>query len=317
MKAYVYKRPGGPEVLELAEVPKPQPKPDELLVKIAATPVNTWDTVIRKMHPFFVRLTGGFKGAKNKILGMYFSGVVEAVGDEIKNFKVGDEVMGGLGTQFGAYAEYVCIAESKPVQLKPLNFSFEEAAGVMFGATTACHFLGKAGIKEGEQVLVNAAAGAVGAAAVQVAKYYGATVTGVCSGKDFDLVASLGSDHRIDYRSEDFTQNGQHYDIIYDTIGNLNFKGVKSSLTEAGRFVTNAAQSQDYIAKLFNFKRIVLGFSGDDSLEEVTKMAKEGKLQCVIDSMYAFDDMQAAHEKTDSKSKTGNVIVKVPEFEIT
>ncbi len=176
MKAYTYKRSGGPEVLELAEVDKPQAKADELLVKVIAAPVNTGDTVIRKMHPFFVRLTGGFKGSKNNILGMYFSGVVEAVGDDVKNFKLGDKVMGGLGKQFGAYAEYVCISESKPVFLKPMNYSFEEAAGVMFGATTACHFLNKAGIKKGEQVLVNAASGAVGAAAVQVAKYYGAIV---------------------------------------------------------------------------------------------------------------------------------------------
>ncbi len=316
MKTYIYKRSGGPEVLELIEVLKPQPKADELLVKIVATPVNTGDTVIRKMRPFFVRLTGGFKDSKNNILGMYFSGVVEAVGDDVKKFKPGNEVYGGLGTQFGAYAEYVCIAESKPVFLKPVHYSFEEAAAVMFGATTACHFLNKAGIKKDERVLVNAASGAVGGAAVQVAKYYGTTVTGVCSKDNFDLVARLGADHLIDYRTEDFTGNGQAYDIIYDTIGNLNFKSVKKSLTETGRFVTNAAQSQDYIAKFFNPKRIVLGFSGDASLEEITKMAIEGKLESVIDSVYSFEDMQAAHAKTDSKRKTGNVIVKVADIEI-
>lgn len=314
MKAYIYKRAGGPEVLELVDLPKPQPKSDELLVKIVATPVNSGDTVIRKMRPLMMRLTGGFKGSKNNILGMYFSGVVETVGDDVKNFKVGDEVYGSRGTQFGTYAEYLCIAESKAVLLKPVNYSFEEAAGVMFGATTVCHFLNKAGIKEGEQVLVNAAAGAVGSAAVQIAKYYGATVTGVCSKDDFDLVTRLGADHLIDYRTEDFAENGQKYDIIYDTIGNLNFQCVKSSLSKAGRFVTNAAQSQDYIAKLFNCKRIVLGFSGDASLEEVTKMANEGKLESVIDSVFAFDDMQAAHAKTDSKKKTGNVIVRVAEI---
>ncbi len=148
MKAYVYKRPGGPEVLELVEVPKPKPKADELLVKIVATPVNSGDTVIREMRPLLMRLTGGFKGSKNNILGMYFSGVIEAVGDDVKNFKVDDDVFGGRGTQFGTYAEYVCIAENKAVLLKPVNYSFEEAAGVMFGATTVCHFLNKAGIKK-------------------------------------------------------------------------------------------------------------------------------------------------------------------------
>ncbi len=152
---------------------------------------------------------------------------------------------------------------------------------------------------------------------MQVAKCYGATGTGVCSIDDFDLVARLGADHLIDYRTEDFTKNGKKYDIIYDTIGNLNFKSVKKSLTEEGRFVTNAAQSQDYIARIFNCKRIVLGFSGDASLEEVTKLANKGKLECVIDSVYSFDDMQAAHAKTDSKKKTGNVIVKIHEIEIT
>ncbi|MDF2379710.1 MAG: NAD(P)-dependent alcohol dehydrogenase [Candidatus Gracilibacteria bacterium] len=311
MRAYIYEQYGGPEVLTLQEIEKPIPKENELLVSVAATSVSTGDARIRQGNPFPIRFINGLLKPKKKVLGMHISGIVEEVGSKVTKFHKGDKIYGSLGMNFGAYAEYACIPEDGHVSLKPEQYSFREAVALIFGATTALHFLAKSHIQTGENVLVNAASGAVGVAAVQIAKYHGATVTGVCSQRNFELVRKLGADHVIDYKSEDFTQNGKTYDVIYDTIGTLHFARVKHSLSKKGRFVTNNAQIRDYLAYVFNRTKIVLGVSSDDGLDKIIRMAEEGKLVSVIDSEYSFGQMRLAHERVDSGRKVGNVVMNI------
>lgn len=314
MKAYIYDHYGGPEVLEVKDVSRPVPTEDEVLVRIIATPVNTGDVRIRKADPPVIKLFNGFT-PKRKILGIHFSGVVESVGKNVKKFKKGDKVFGSKGMDFGTYAEYVCVNEKGPIALKPKNLTFEESSAILFGGITALFFLKKGEIKKDEEVLINAATGAVGTAAVQIAKYYGAKVTAVCSKKNFSLVKSLGADKIIDYKNEDFTKGDKKYDIIYETIGVLNFGKVKNSLKKGGRFITNNASLSDYVAtlyaNLFFGKKVVLGVSKDFDLKEIVSLVNKEKLKPVIDTIYPFEKMVEAHKKVDTGRKVGNIVVRV------
>ena len=232
MKAIIYSKFGPPEVLHLQKVEKPSPKKNEVRIKIYATSVVKEDPDWRRSPGF-----NGFLKPRNPILGQEFAGEIEAVGKDVKRFKPGDQVFGV--DMFGAYAQYKCIREDKALAIKPTNKSYEEAVSVPNGALTALPFLRDKGeIQSGQKVLIYGASGSVGTAAVQLAKYYGAEVTGVCSTTNLEMVKSLGADEAIDYTQEDFTNNGKRYDIIYDTVGKISYSNCKDSLTGEGTYLT-------------------------------------------------------------------------------
>src|SRR5512136_718689 len=249
MKAVIYEKYGPPEVLSLKEIEKPVPKDNQVLIKIHATTVAAGDIRMRsfKVPTKFwlaMRLALGLAGTKNKVLGMEISGVVETIGKGVEKFRVGDEVLAATGFG-GGYAEYICLPEKDvagrvviEVAKKPANLTFEEAAAVPIGGMTALAFLRKANVKNGQKVLVYGASGSVGTYAVQLAKHYGAEVTGVCSAANLELVKSLGADIVIDYTKEDFTQNGQRYDLVFDAVGKISGSHAKGSLTEKGVFLS-------------------------------------------------------------------------------
>ncbi|MDP1659018.1 MAG: NAD(P)-dependent alcohol dehydrogenase, partial [Methylotenera sp.] len=242
MKAIVYERYGSPDVLQLKEVQKPTPKDNEVLIKIHATTVTSGDWRVRSLNVptgfgLIMRLVFGISKPKQPILGSELAGVIEAVGKDVSKFKVGDPVFAFSDAAMGCHVEYKCMPQDGAVVLKPSNLTFETAAALSFGGTTALDFLRRGKLKRGERVLVNGASGAVGTAAVQLSKHFGAIVTGVCSTANVELVRSLGASHVIDYTKEDFTQNGETYDVIVDTVGTAPFSRSKASLKERGRLL--------------------------------------------------------------------------------
>jgi NADPH:quinone reductase-like Zn-dependent oxidoreductase len=238
MKAIVYEKYGPPEVLQLKEVEKPFPKDNEVLIKVFASTVTATDCVFRKGEPKFARLFTGITKPKNQILGSEFAGVIETIGKDVRVFRVGDKVF-GTTPGYGSYAEYICLSEEKSTITKmPDKKSFEEAIACCDGFLTALPFLRDKGkIQKGNKVLIIGASGSVGSAAVQIAKYFGAEVTGVCSTSSLDLVKSIGADKVIDYTKEDFTKSGETFDIIFDAVGKSTFSQSKSSLTEKGKYL--------------------------------------------------------------------------------
>jgi NADPH:quinone reductase-like Zn-dependent oxidoreductase len=250
MRAAVYFQYGPPDVLRLKDVEKPTPKENEILLRVKATAVNSGDWRLRKADPFAVRFIFGLIRPKINILGSVFSGVVESVGEDVKLFKVGDIVFGHTDMSFGSYAEYKCLPENASIALKPANISHNEAAVIPFGGVTALHFIKKAMIKPGQKVLVIGASGAVGSAAVQLAKSFGAVVTGVCSSANIALVKSIGADKVIDYTKEDFNKNGETYDVIFDTVKAISVSRSIKSLNKNGRLILSAAGMTDMLQGL-------------------------------------------------------------------
>jgi 2-desacetyl-2-hydroxyethyl bacteriochlorophyllide A dehydrogenase len=317
MKAIVYSKYGPPEVLQLKEVAKPVPGDNELLIRIKATAVNSGDCRLRGANPFAVRLFFGLTKPKLNILGGVFSGEIEATGKDVKLYKVGDEVFGSTDMRFGAYAEYICLAESATIAFKPDNLTHTEAAVIPFGATTALHFIKNAAIKPGQKVLIVGASGAVGSAAVQLTKYFGATVTGVCSTVNLDLVKSLGADKVIDYTKEDFTQNGETYDVIFDAVKTISVSGSLKSLNKNGIMILSAAMMPEMLQGLW-----ISMTSGIKVLTGVIKITVEnmnflkelieaGKMKPVIDKTYPLEQMAEAHAYVEKGHKKGNVAITV------
>ncbi len=309
MRAVMCDRYGPPEVLRLAEIEKPVPKPDEVLIKVYATTVHVGDTKIRALRPgmgaaldpfikTFMRFAVGFTHPR-KILGMELSGVVEETGRDVMGFKKGDHVFCSTGTHFGAYAEYACLPEDTPLMKKPANMSHEEAATIANGATTAHYVLRKARLEPGQKVLIYGASGSVGTFAVQLAKNLGTEVTGVCSGPNLELVRSLGADAVIDYTTTDFTQNGETYDLIFDAVGKLSHSKVKNSLTETGKYLNVLTDSGT------NMKVAA------SDLAFVIAQVEAGKLKTVIDRRYPLEQIVEAHRYVDGGHKKGNVVVTV------
>lgn len=324
MFVYTYSRYGAPEVLELTQMPKPTPKPNEVLVKIHATTVSAGDWRARSLTmpkgmSLMGRLFFGITGPRKPILGTEFSGVVEAVGAKVTTYVPGDAVIGFPGASFGAHAEYIVMPEAGKLVLKPDNLSFAEAAALPFGGTTAYDFLvNKAGIKPGEAVLINGASGAVGSAAVQIAKHLGAHVTAVCSGKNADLVRSLGADEVIDYTQRDFTAETTLFDAVVDTVATAPLKRVRHVLRPKGRLVMVAGSSTDLlfgaVKALYYRRKIIGGVASEhrDILQAVVDLAETGRFQPVIDRCYSFNAMRAAHAHVDSGRKKGAVVLSLP-----
>ncbi|WP_298349632.1 NAD(P)-dependent alcohol dehydrogenase [Runella sp.] len=319
MKAIVYTKYGAPEVLELKEVEKPTLKDNEILVKIKATAVNSGDWRLRKADPYAVRLFFGLMKPKINILGGVLSGQIEAIGKDVKRFKVGDEVFGStaLSSGFGAYAEYKCLPEEAVLALKPRNITHAESAAIPFGATTALHFIKKANIMPRQKVLVYGASGAVGSAAVQLAKHFGAHVTGVCSTANVNLVKSLGADKVIDYIKEDFTKNGETYDVIFETVNKTLFSHILKSLNKNGILILSAAGLSEMIrgawTSMTGNRKVVTGVISETAEDMIflKELIEAGQLKPVIDRTYPLAQMAEAHAYVEKGHKKGNVAIVV------
>ena len=319
MKAAVYRQYGSPDVLQIEDVAKPAPKDNEILVRIKASTVCAGDVRLRTANPFFLRwLSGLLRPTKIPILGMEFAGTIEAVGSHVTRFAAGDEVFGSKGLEFGAYAEYACAAEGPLIAHKPANASFEEAAALPFGGVSALHFLRAAKIATGQNVLIYGASGSVGTFAVQLAKHFGAHVTGVCSSANLGLVKSLGADAVVDYTKEDFSKAGRVYDIVFDTVGKSGFWRSLRSLKRGGAYVFAASGpltptlGRAWVS-LTGAGNLIGGMarSKPGDLSFLADLAEAGKIRTVIDRRYPLDEIAEAHRYVEAGHKKGNVVVAV------
>lgn len=300
MKAMVCTKYGKPDVLQLQEVEKPIPKENEILIKIYATTVTSGDCRVRSFNsPLLLwlpmRIVLGLRKPRKSILGVELAGEVEEVGKNVTRFKKGDLLFAMTGMKFGGYAEYICLPEKGTIAVKPENVTHEEAASISFGGTTALHFFRKGNIQAGQKVIIYGASGAVGTAAVQLASYYGAEVTGVCSAKNSELVKSLGADRVIDYQHENFIEKEDRYDLIFDAVGKITKNQCKEALALNGRFVSVEGQG---IAKVQTKDLLLL-----------KKLMEEGQIKSVIDRCYSLEQIPEAHEYVETGRKIGNVAV--------
>ncbi len=302
MKAVLCTKYGSPQVLILQQVPKPAPKENEVLIKIHATTVTSGDVRVRGfksplLYWLPMRIFLGIRRPRKPILGVELAGVVEEVGQRVTRFKKGDQVYAMTGMRFGAHAEYTCLREDGIVTHKPQNVTFEEAAAIPFGGTSALHFLRKGKIQSGQNVLIYGASGAVGSAAVQLAKYFDTEVTAVCGPTNLELVKSLGADHVVDYTIEDFTNSNNKYDIIFDAVGKASTSKCQNALKTNGKFVTVDGQG---IAK-----------ERTEDLEFLKERIESGQMKPVIDRYYKLDQISIAHEYVETGRKKGSVVIRV------
>jgi NADPH:quinone reductase-like Zn-dependent oxidoreductase len=330
MKAIVCEKYGPPEVLQLKEVEKPTPKDNEVLIKVYATTVNYGDIVARNFKEisprkfnmpfllwFFAKILFGIRKPKITILGSEFAGEIESVGKTVNRFKKGDQVFGYLGPSMGAYAEYLCMPEEGCIAIKPANMSYEEAAVVPYGAIMALNLLKKVNLRPGQKILINGASGGIGSAAVQIAKHFGAEVTGVCGTPRLEFVKSLGADKVIDYTKEDFTQSGETYDLIFDILGKISFSHCKNSLSQNGRCLFASFKMKQLFqmlwTKLLGSKRVICAIApgSTEDLISVKELIEAGKIKAVIDRRYPLEQVAEAHRYVEQGHKKGNVVITV------
>jgi NADPH:quinone reductase-like Zn-dependent oxidoreductase len=327
MKAIVWTRYGPPEVLQLQEVEKPKPKDNEVLIKIHATTVTAGDSELRSLKfPLLFGLAfrlwiGFLKPKENTILGTELAGEIEAVGKDVRSFKVGDKVFGAAGMRFGTNAEYICLPEEPGemeggVAIMPANMTFDEAATVPFGGRDALHFLRLGNVQRWQKILINGAGGSIGTFAIQLAKYYGAEVTAVDSTAKLDMLRSIGADHVIDFTQEDFTKSGEIYDVIFDVVGKISFSRTRRSIKQDGTYLL-ANPARQGLQILWNGftsrKRVVLQTSNPsvEDLDFLRGLIEEGKIRTVIDRSYPLEEIVEAHRYVETGAKLGNVVITV------
>ena len=321
MKAIIITKYGPPEVLEVRQVDKPAPKDNEVLIRIYASAVVATDPMFRKGDPFIGRFFTGLTKPKHAIPGDVLAGETEAVGKNVTRFKPGDQVYAACAMTQGGQAEYICLPENGPLAIKPANMSYEEAAGIPDGGLGALNFLRDAGnIQSGQSVLINGASGSVGTYAVQLAKYFGAQVTGVCSTANVELVRSLGAEHVIDYTTEDFTKDGKTYDFIFDAVGKSSLSRCKNSLTQSGVYVTTVPALDFMLGTLLTSKSkgkraafVAPGLrSSSDKAKDLNflkELIEAGEIKSVIDRRYPLEQIVEAHCYVETGHKRGNVVI--------
>jgi len=319
MKAIVYTRYGSPDVLQLKEVEKPISKDNEVLIKIVATTVNRTDCGFRDPEYLAVRLVGGLFKPKKTVLGSELAGVVEAIGRNVKTFKPGDTVFGLSTFNFGTHAEYICIAEEKSITTKPSTIPFNEAAAVCDGAFLALTYIKKIDFTDHPDILVNGASGSIGSASVQLAKHFGAKITAVCNTRDFGLLKSLGADEVIDYTKEDFTKNGNQYDVVIDAVGKSSFFHCRKILKQKGIYFSTELGylSQNIflalLTPLFGGKRVLFPIPKDrkEDIVFIRELMAAGKYRAVIDRTYSFEQIIEATQYVETGQKVGNVVITI------
>ena len=324
MKAIVHTKYGPPDELQLEQVDKPVPRDNEVLIKIHATTVTTTDcnarnfTFVPKSFVFFARVMFGFKKPKINILGIDLAGEIEAAGKDVKLFKKGDHVFGSPGTKFGAHAEYCCVPEDGALAIKPAGMRWEEAAAISLAGNTALFFIRDlAKIQSGQKILIHGASGAIGTYAVQLAKYYGAEVTGVCSAKNAEMVKSLGADKVIDYTKEDFTKNDERYDFVFDVVGKTTFSQCKGILKPRGIYLENMLELKGFLkmmlTSIIGGKKIKGGVATAraENLIFFIKLIESGTIKPVIDRIFPLEKTAEAFQYVEQGHKKGNVIITI------
>jgi NADPH:quinone reductase-like Zn-dependent oxidoreductase len=325
MHAVICEKYGPPEVLELREVEKPVAKNDELLIKIHATSVVMGDCELRAQNfpqyslglKLVMRLGFGIRGPRKKILGQQCAGEIEAIGGEVASFKPGDQVFAATGFDLGTYAEYTAFSENNPVVLKPRNMSYTEAATIPIGGTEALHFIEKAEIQEGHRVLINGAGGSIGTIAIQLAKSRGAEVTAVDSAGKFDMLHSIGADHTIDYKTENFTEHDETYDVIFDVVGVTRFSDCIGILNENGIYLQgNGSISRGDKSRAKKMNMEAIDGPADytkENLLHLKELIEADAIRTVIDRVYPLEEIVEAHRYVEQGGKKGNVVISVIE----
>ncbi len=319
MRGVVWTRYGAPDVLEVRDLPRPVPTDDEVLIRVVATTVTSAESGMRQGQPRWGRVILGLTRPRKRmrVMGLELAGVVEAVGAEVRRFRVGDEVFGFTGFRLGADAEYAVMPDKGSLALKPVDATFEESAAAVDGASTALYFLrDKARVRTGQKVLVLGAAGSIGTYAVQLANHLGAEVTGVCGPGNVDLVRSLGAHHVIDYTVEDFTANGEKYDVIFDSVTKSSFSACRDSLTATGCYLPTTGLRNSALALWTAVRpgqRVRTGMSVEKkaALVSIKDMIEAGELTVVIDRVFPLEDIAEAHRYVDAGHKRGNVVISV------
>ena len=325
MRAVVYDNYGPPDVLRIEQVPKPEPARDELLVKVRAAAVNRLDVHSREANAsngpvisLISRLIFGVRGPRHRIIGSEYSGEVERVGAAVRRFKPGDQVFGVTGLRFGANAEYVTVGERSRVSLKPVNASFDEAAGIADGFLNAAGCLRQVRLRPGSSVLVYGASGSIGTAGVQLARYRGATVTAVCQAKDFDLLRSLGASELIDYTKDDFTRSGKTYDVVFDAVGKLAFSRCRASLNPHGWYLPTDGAANLFlfpVTRLAGGKKVAIAVGSTNPQRDLAflrQLVEAGHYRPVIDRVYEMNEVVEAARYVESRQKVGNVVLRIP-----
>ncbi len=328
MKAIVFEKFGPPEVLQIKEVEKPTPKDDEILIKVQAVHINYGDTSIRNFRkisprkfnqPFimwlFTKVYFGFRKPKPKrnILGSEFAGKVESVGKDVKLFKKGEEVFGFSGMSMGAYVEYLAMPEDGTVALKPTNMTIEEAATVSGNSMTALNLINRMNIQNGQKVLINGASGGIGSIALQIAKSYGAEVTGVCGTPRLEMVKALGADKVIDYTKEDFTEKGETYDLIFDVLGKSSFRRSRKSLSKNGIYLLANFKLRQLLqglrTRIIGSKKVKCILNIEEDIDTIKELVEAGKIKSFIDKSFPMEQAAEAHDYIEKGLKKGYVVI--------